>query len=59
MRVRITNGVRAEKNGELQHLEVGEVHDLDREIAQLLINQGQAEKTDDKITTRDPKRAAA
>jgi len=47
------------EGGRLEHLEEGEIHELDAVTARLLINQGQAEPTDDKITTRDPKRAAA
>lgn len=75
MRVRILIGVRALKGatakkdrngnwqepegGTLEHLDPGEIHELDFVTARLLISQHQAEETDDKITTRDPKRAAA
>ena len=46
------------EGGQLEHLQEGEVHELDPVTARLLLNQGQAEPTEDKITTRDPKRAA-
>lgn len=54
MRVRIVNGVQIVVNGTRRHLEPGEVHDVDREVARLLVAQGQAEATDDRVTTRDP-----
>lgn len=52
MRVRILIGCRAEKDGVLQHLDEGEIHELPKDVASILIYQKQAEVTTEKLTTR-------
>lgn len=70
MRVKILIGVQALKGataakhatepdgGELMHLDPGEVHELDHITARRLIANRQAEPSEERITVRDPKKAA-